>query len=121
MARAGWSILCPSTRPPSRHQAHHRLQFAGQSEDWPPALVDIARERRPRTNHVDEPVNRRPRQGEIMEPDSFPVGIAERLQWYVYRLIDPRNGETFYVGKGKGNRIFQHARAAMAANADGDA
>ena len=22
--------------------------------------------------------------------------------------IDPRNGETFYVGKGRGNRIFQH-------------
>ena len=32
-----------------------------------------------------------------MEPDAFPVGVAERLQWYVYRLIDPRNGDTFYV------------------------
>ena len=29
---------------------------------------------------------------------------------YVYRLIDPRNGETFYVGKGKGNRVFAHIR-----------
>ena len=28
----------------------------------------------------------------------------------MYRLIDPRNGETFYVGKGKGNRVFQHAK-----------
>ena len=32
------------------------------------------------------------------------------MRWYVYRLIDPRNGETFYVGKGKGNRIFAHAK-----------
>ncbi|WP_250481199.1 hypothetical protein [Caballeronia sp. GAOx1] len=29
----------------------------------------------------------------------------------MYRLIDPRNGETFYVGKGKENRVFQHIRA----------
>lgn len=42
--------------------------------------------------------------------DSFPPEVAERLQYYVYRLIDPRNGETFYVGKGKGNRVFAHAR-----------
>ena len=46
-----------------------------------------------------------------MPRDSFPTGVAERLKWYVYRLIDPRNGETFYVGKGKANRIFAHAKA----------
>ena len=45
-----------------------------------------------------------------MPRDSFPPGVAEQLEWYVYRLIDPRNGETFYVGKGRGNRIFEHAR-----------
>ena len=45
-----------------------------------------------------------------MPIDSFPPGVAEQLKWYVYRLIDPRNGETFYVGKGRGNRIFAHAR-----------
>ena len=45
-----------------------------------------------------------------MPIDSFPPGVAEQLQWYVYRLIDPRNGETFYVGKGNGGRIFAHAR-----------
>ena len=39
----------------------------------------------------------------------FPPGVVERLQYYVYRLVDPRNGETFYVGKGKGDRVFQHA------------
>ena len=42
---------------------------------------------------------------------SFPPGVAKRLKTYVYRLIDPRNGETFYVGKGKGNRVFAHIRA----------
>ncbi|MCP5500968.1 MAG: hypothetical protein H7A25_13765 [Leptospiraceae bacterium] len=38
----------------------------------------------------------------------FPVEVIEKIRFYVYRLIDPRNGETFYVGKGKGNRVFQH-------------
>ena len=42
--------------------------------------------------------------------DSFPPGVADQIKWYVYRLIDPRNGETFYVGKGCDNRIFAHAR-----------
>ena len=40
--------------------------------------------------------------------DSFPADVASKLKSYVYRLIDPRNGETFYVGKGKGNRVFSH-------------
>ncbi len=44
------------------------------------------------------------------EQDSFPPGVGEKLKTYVYRLIDPRNGETFYVGKGKGNRVFSHIR-----------
>ncbi|MGO7651732.1 hypothetical protein ACC688_29085 [Rhizobium ruizarguesonis] len=39
----------------------------------------------------------------------FTYEVAEQLQAYVYRLIDPRNEETFYVGKGRGNRVFQHA------------
>ena len=45
-----------------------------------------------------------------MTRDSFPAGVARQLKWYVYRLIDPRNGETFYVGKGQGNRVFDHAK-----------
>ena len=28
--------------------------------------------------------------------------------WYVYLLSDPNTNEIFYVGKGKGNRVFDH-------------
>lgn len=43
----------------------------------------------------------------------FPSEVIGKLQYYVYRLIDPRNGETFYVGKGKGNRVFAHAQGSV--------
>lgn len=36
------------------------------------------------------------------EIESFPPDVARKLRTYVYRLIDPRSGETFYVGKGQG-------------------
>lgn len=42
--------------------------------------------------------------------DHFPPEVIEKLGNYVYRLIDPRNGETFYVGRGVGNRVFAHVR-----------
>lgn len=38
----------------------------------------------------------------------FSPEVCEKLNHYVYRLIDPRNGETFYIGKGYKNRIFDH-------------
>src|SRR5215470_3808918 len=44
----------------------------------------------------------------------FPVGVAERLNWHRYRLIDLRNGETVRVGKGQGDGIFQHDKLALA-------
>ena len=31
-------------------------------------------------------------------------------RFYVYTLTDPRDGQVFYVGKGCGNRRFQHER-----------
>jgi hypothetical protein len=48
----------------------------------------------------------------------FPSHVVQRLKTYVYRLIDPRNGETFYIGKGQGNRVFSHIQAEQ--NFDGE-
>ena len=39
----------------------------------------------------------------------FTDTVAEKLRHYVYRLIDPRTGTTFYVGRGQGDRVFAHA------------
>ncbi|MFN0070577.1 MAG: LEM-3-like GIY-YIG domain-containing protein [Chloroflexota bacterium] len=50
--------------------------------------------------------------------EAFPPEVAVKLGTYVYRLIDPRNGETFYIGKGKGNRVFAHIQAAQALEGD---
>src|SRR5687768_13821500 len=44
------------------------------------------------------------------KPEAFPPEVCLKLKFYVYRLIDPRNGETFYVGRGKDNRVFAHIR-----------
>lgn len=49
----------------------------------------------------------------------FTSEVIEQLQYYVYRLIDPRNGQTFYVGKGKGNRLYAHINDALK-NFDGE-
>lgn len=43
----------------------------------------------------------------------FTPEVIEKLKYYVYRLIDPRDGQTFYVGKGKGNRVFNHVYDAL--------
>jgi len=32
--------------------------------------------------------------------------------FYVYALIDPRDGSVFYIGKGTGRRMYQHEREA---------
>ena len=49
-----------------------------------------------------------------MSVNHFPPEVIDVLGSYVYRLVDPRNGETFYVGKGKGQRIFDHVRGTVA-------
>lgn len=42
----------------------------------------------------------------------FLPGMAEKLGHYVYALVDPRDGKVFYVGKGVGARVYQHAALA---------
>ncbi|MBY5977961.1 hypothetical protein KUV39_15020 [Phaeobacter italicus] len=55
-----------------------------------------------------------------MSNTSFSPSVCNDLGNYVYRLIDPRNGETFYVGKGRGNRVFAHVNAALTLEATED-
>ena len=51
---------------------------------------------------------------------AFPPEVIAELKTYVYRLIDPRNGETFYVGKGVGNRVFAHVQDELKSDDPGD-
>lgn len=47
-----------------------------------------------------------------MDNKFTPEAIKE-LKYYVYRLVNPKNGLTFYVGKGKGNRVFAHVKGEL--------
>lgn len=38
----------------------------------------------------------------------FSQSVIEQLGYYVYFLRDPLNNEVFYVGKGVGNRVYEH-------------
>ena len=40
----------------------------------------------------------------------FTSDIIRKIKYYVYLLSDPISGEIFYVGKGKGNRVFSHLK-----------
>ena len=52
--------------------------------------------------------------------NEFPKSVIEKLGFYVYLLIDPETGEKFYVGKGTGNRIFQHMHSAIKSPLESD-
>ena len=41
------------------------------------------------------------------------VNSQEQLGAYVYALVDPRSDKVFYVGKGNGNRVFDHCNFAI--------
>lgn len=43
----------------------------------------------------------------------FNQHVLENLAYYVYALVDPRDNKIFYIGKGTGNRIFQHEICAV--------
>lgn len=51
--------------------------------------------------------------------EHFSKEAKHLLGYYVYRLVDPRNGKTFYVGKGTGDRVFQHAKGVAPSKWDG--
>lgn len=46
----------------------------------------------------------------------FSTAIIEKIGYYIYCLVDPRNNNIFYIGKGLGNRVFQHAKGALVSN-----
>lgn len=46
----------------------------------------------------------------------FSDKVKEALAYYVYALVNPFDNRVFYIGKGKGNRVFQHAEAALIDN-----
>ena len=48
----------------------------------------------------------------------FKQTVIEALQYYVYCLVDPRDNKIFYVGKGYGNRVFNHAADSLNENLD---
>jgi len=43
----------------------------------------------------------------------FDIKTIEHLKFYVYLLIDPKTDKPFYVGKGIGNRVFDHVVCAL--------
>ena len=55
-----------------------------------------------------------------MKHSQFSEAVCEKIGYYVYVLIDPRDSKIFYIGKGKGNRIFSHITCALETEEDDD-
>ena len=52
--------------------------------------------------------------------NQFSQSVVEKIGYYVYFLRDPIKNEVFYVGKGIGNRVFEHVACALSEPAESD-
>ncbi|WP_346839371.1 hypothetical protein [Microbulbifer sp. SAOS-129_SWC] len=50
----------------------------------------------------------------------FTQSVIESLGYYVYFLQDPFDKEVFYIGKGVGNRIFDHLECAITSDLESE-
>lgn len=55
-----------------------------------------------------------------MKQEIFSSIVCDKLGYYVYCLADPRTHKIFYIGKGKGNRVFAHAFDALKSTQESD-
>lgn len=50
----------------------------------------------------------------------FDEKTIQNLKYYVYGLINPETKDFFYIGKGVGNRIFNHVKCALESDDESD-
>ena len=48
--------------------------------------------------------------GETKMCEGFSEEVKQKINYYVYRLIDPRNGETFMLGRERTTESFNTSR-----------